>query len=164
MNKKIINSKMEILKDFFHIDNNYIKNLLNNEKITEKFDFSNLTIVEILKLTRNLNLSLAVLEEIFCKQDFDEQGLKEKLTLFKTNGIVRKVDELGRVVLPVEQRNFLKVLEKDTMEISLDFLGNFLIKPQKRCISCGRTEDLTKINELYLCGNCITHCNNDRNS
>lgn len=164
MNDKSINLKMEVLKDFFHIDNNYIKTVLNNEKITEKFDFSQLTIVEILKLTRKLNLSLAVLEEIFCKQDYDEKGLKEKLLLFKTNGILRKVDELGRVVLPVEQRNYLNVLEKDTMEISLDFLGNFIIKPQKRCISCGRIEALTKINEIYLCENCIIHSNSKRKS
>lgn len=46
------------------------------------------------------------------------------------------------------------------MEISLDFLGNFVIKPQKRCISCGRIEDLRKINEIYLCENCIEFSNN----
>lgn len=164
MNNKSINLKMEILKDFFHIDNNYIKNVLNNEKITEKFDFSKLTIVEVLKLTRKLNLSLAVLEEIFCKQIYDEESLKEKLLLFKSNGILRRVDELGRVVLPVEQRNFLNILEKDAVEISLDFLGNFIIKPQKKCISCGMVEDLTKINEIYICENCIAYSNNSKNS
>lgn len=162
MNNKSINLKMEILKNFFHIDNNYIKNVLNNEKITEEFDFSKLTIVEILKLTRKLNLSLAVLEEVFCKQSYDEKRLKEKLLVFKSNGILRKVDELGRIVLPIEQRNFVNLLEKDTVEISLDFLGNFIIKPQKKCISCGKIEDLTKINEIYICKNCITSSNNSK--
>lgn len=163
MNNDSINLKMKVLKDFFHIDNNYIKNVLNNEEITEAFDFSNLTIVEILRLARKLNLSLAVLEEIFCKQSYDKKRLKEKLLLFKANGILRRVDELGRVVLPMEQRDFLKVVEKDTMEISLDFLGNFIIKPQKKCISCGKMEDLTKINEIYICENCIASSNNSKN-
>ncbi|CAM5212588.1 AbrB family transcriptional regulator OS=Ureibacillus acetophenoni OX=614649 GN=SAMN05877842_12313 PE=4 SV=1 [Ureibacillus acetophenoni] len=38
----------------------------------------------------------------------------------KSTGIVRKVDELGRVVIPIELRRTLGIAEKDTLEIYVD--------------------------------------------
>ena len=43
----------------------------------------------------------------------------------KSTGIVRKVDELGRIVLPIELRRTLNVAERDSMEIFVD--GNSII-------------------------------------
>ena len=47
----------------------------------------------------------------------------------KSTGIVRKVDELGRVVLPIELRRTLDIAEKDSLEIYVD--GDTIIL--KRC-------------------------------
>ncbi|MCI8640421.1 MAG: hypothetical protein HFJ59_00880 [Clostridia bacterium] len=54
------------------------------------------------------------------------------------------MDELGTVVLPLEQRDYLTVVEKDVMEISLDFLGNFVIKPQKNVLVVVELKTLEK--------------------
>lgn len=152
MNSEIINKKMEIVKDFFNISNGDIAKIVENKKITKNYDFSKLSIFEVLKLSRKLNLSLDVLEDIFCVENCE--NLEKILKMYRATGLVRLVDELGRVVLPAEQRNFLKVLERDPVEISLDFNGNFVIKPFKKCIACGRNENIIQINEIYLCDIC----------
>ena len=69
MNKAVINQKMEIVKDFFKIDNKDISKMLNRKETVTEFNFGNLNIQELLTLTRALNLSLDVLEEIFCSKD-----------------------------------------------------------------------------------------------
>ena len=157
MNKTVVNKKMEIVKKFFHISNNDINIMLERNVISEESNFVNLKIEDILKLTRKLNLSLDILEEIFCTMDTNTYSLAQKLRIYRTQGIVRKIDDLGRIVLPMEQRNFLHILEKDPLEVTLDFNGNFLLKPGKKCITCGRLEDIIEINEMYLCEHCLNN-------
>ncbi|MEB4860804.1 MULTISPECIES: AbrB/MazE/SpoVT family DNA-binding domain-containing protein [Priestia] len=57
----------------------------------------------------------------------------------KSTGIVRKVDELGRVVIPVELRKVLSIKEKDPIEIFVDgdhiILKNYI--PHNKCIITG---------------------------
>jgi transcriptional pleiotropic regulator of transition state genes len=69
----------------------------------------------------------------------------------KTTGIVRKVDELGRVVIPVELRKVLTIKEKDPVEIFVD--GNHIIlqkyKAQNECIITG---EVTSQNREYAKG------------
>lgn len=61
----------------------------------------------------------------------------------KSTGIVRKVDELGRVVIPMEIRRNLGINEKDPMEIFID--GDQIIlkkyKPNKACFVTGEVRD-----------------------
>ena len=54
----------------------------------------------------------------------------------KSTGIVRRVDELGRIVLPIEMRRTLDIAEKDALEIYVD--GNHIIlkKYEPACIFC----------------------------
>ena len=52
----------------------------------------------------------------------------------KTTGIVRRVDELGRVVLPIELRRTLDIAERDELEICLDEDKIFLNKLESACI------------------------------
>ena len=47
-------------------------------------------------------------------------GYKERMVNLKSTGIVRKVDELGRIVLPIELRRTLDIAEKDSLEIYMD--------------------------------------------
>ena len=155
MNKNTVNLKMETIKAFFNLDNNKISNMLDNKIITKEYDFSKLKIQDVIKITRELSLSLDVLEEIFCNQDDSLRNLNEKLELNRTQGILRKVDELGRIVIPMEFRNFLNILEKEQLGISIDFSGNLILKPQKKCAACGRKKDIINVNDFYLCKNCI---------
>ena len=54
----------------------------------------------------------------------------------KSTGIVRKVDELGRIVLPIELRRTLDIAEKDSLEIYVDDDSIILRKYQPACIFC----------------------------
>ena len=54
----------------------------------------------------------------------------------KSTGIVRKVDELGRVVLPIELRRTLDIAEKDALEIYVDESSIILKKYEPACIFC----------------------------
>ena len=73
----------------------------------------------------------------------------------KTTGIVRKVDELGRVVLPVELRRTLNIEEKDPLEISLDGDKVILRKYHAACIFCGNAKDVVTYQEKRICRNCL---------
>lgn len=60
----------------------------------------------------------------------------------KATGIVRKVDELGRVVLPIELRRTMGIAEKDAIEIYVDDERIILKKYEPACIFTGSAEDL----------------------
>ena len=55
----------------------------------------------------------------------------------KSTGIVRKVDELGRIVLPIELRRTLDIAEKDSIEIYVDGSSIILKKYEPTCVFCG---------------------------
>ena len=70
----------------------------------------------------------------------------------KSTGIVRKVDELGRIVLPIELRRTLGIEEKDRIEIFVDGESIILRKYQPACIFCDNAKDIINYkgkNELY---------------
>ena len=56
----------------------------------------------------------------------------------KSTGIVRQMDHLGRVVLPIELRRTLDIHEKDALEIYVDEDSIILKKYEPACIFCGR--------------------------
>ena len=60
----------------------------------------------------------------------------------KSTGIVRKVDELGRVVLPIELRRILNIKEKDSLEIFVDDEKVILKKYEPADIFTGAMDDL----------------------
>ncbi len=73
----------------------------------------------------------------------------------KSTGIVRKVDELGRVVLPIELRRSLDIEEKDALEIYVD--GNTIIlkKYEPDCIFCGNARDVINFKGKNICATCL---------
>lgn len=73
----------------------------------------------------------------------------------KSTGIIRKVDELGRVVLPVEMRRVLEIEERDAVEISMEDDKIVLRKHENSCVFCGSTEDLKSFKGKDVCSNCI---------
>ncbi|MBD5088178.1 MAG: AbrB/MazE/SpoVT family DNA-binding domain-containing protein [Clostridiales bacterium] len=60
----------------------------------------------------------------------------------KSTGIVRKLDELGRITLPIELRRTLNVSEKDALEIFVEKDQIILTKYEPTCIFTGETEEL----------------------
>lgn len=70
----------------------------------------------------------------------------------------RKIDELGRIVLPLEARTFLKIKERQTLDVYLDE-DTILLKPNKdvpACCICGEAEiQLKEVEHSTICNNCI---------
>ena len=71
----------------------------------------------------------------------------------KSTGIVRKVDELGRVVIPIEIRNKFDIAEKDPIEIYVDGSSIILKKYEPNCVFCGNTKNL--ISYKVVCSKCV---------
>lgn len=73
----------------------------------------------------------------------------------KSTGIVRKVDELGRIVLPIELRRTLDIAEKDSLEIYVDESAIILRKYEPACIFCGNAKGVENIKGKNICAACI---------
>ena len=78
----------------------------------------------------------------------------------KTSGIVRRMDELGRVVLPIEIRRSLDIEERDPIEISVDGDRIILKKYQQTCIFCANEQELLDYCGKRICKSCINKINN----
>lgn len=72
----------------------------------------------------------------------------------KSTGIVRKVDELGRVVIPIELRRTLGIEEKDALEIYVDD-DKIILKKYKPSMTCHITGDVSDDNELLAGGRLV---------
>ena len=73
----------------------------------------------------------------------------------KSTGIVRKVDELGRIVLPIEMRRTLDIAEKDTLEVYVEGDSIILRKYQDACVLCDSVRDLVSYKGRCVCQDCI---------
>ena len=73
----------------------------------------------------------------------------------KATGIVRPVDPLGRVVIPVELRRNLGIKTDDSLEVFVD--GDFIMlkKYEPACIFCGDAKDVENIRGKNVCRNCL---------
>ena len=78
----------------------------------------------------------------------------------KATGIVRNLDELGRIVIPKEIRKKLKIEQKDSIEIFIDGSSIVLKKFEENCIFCNGTKDLISFNEKLVCKKCLDKLNN----
>lgn len=77
------------------------------------------------------------------------------LFTMKSTGIVRKVDELGRIVLPIELRRTLDIAEKDAIEIYVDGESIILKKYEPTCIFCGDGRNVENYRGKNICANCM---------
>lgn len=75
----------------------------------------------------------------------------------KSTGIVRRVDELGRVVIPIELRNKFGIAEKDPIEIYVDGSNIVLKKFEPNCIFCGNSKKLVEYNGKQICNKCLSN-------
>ena len=73
----------------------------------------------------------------------------------KSTGIVRKVDELGRIVLPIELRRTLEIAERDSLEIYVEGFTIILKKYEPACIFCGDAKDVVNYKGRNICRTCL---------
>ena len=73
----------------------------------------------------------------------------------KSTGIVRKVDELGRIVLPIELRRTLEIAERDYLEIYVEGSTIILKKYEPACIFCGDAKDVVNYKGRNICKKCL---------
>lgn len=73
----------------------------------------------------------------------------------KSTGIVRKVDELGRIVIPIELRRTLDIGIKDSLEIYVEDDKVILKKYLPACIFCGSADDVSVVKGKNICAECL---------
>lgn len=73
----------------------------------------------------------------------------------KSTGIVRKIDDLGRMVIPIELRKTLNISKKDPMEIFVDGNKIILQKYEPGCEICGSMENIIQHEGHEICTDCI---------
>ena len=73
----------------------------------------------------------------------------------KSTGIVRKVDELGRIVLPIELRRTLDIAERDELEIYMANDHIILRKYEPTCVFCVSSLGLVAYHEKNICQDCL---------
>lgn len=79
----------------------------------------------------------------------------------KPTGIVRQVDKLGRIVLPIELRKTLNIEHKDAIEIFTDHNTVILRKYEPSCIFCGSVTNVTTYRGRNICPECIIRMQED---
>ena len=73
----------------------------------------------------------------------------------KTTGVVRQLDTLGRIVLPIELRRTMDLNVKDPVEIFVDGDSIVLRKQQTSCIFCGGAVSLNSFRGKSVCADCL---------
>ncbi len=80
----------------------------------------------------------------------------------KSTGMIRRVDELGRIVIPKEIRGKLEINEKDPIEIYVDGHSIVLKKFEENCVFCGSSRNLVKYKNKVICGKCLENLKNQK--
>lgn len=75
--------------------------------------------------------------------------------MVKATGIVRKIDELGRIVIPIELRRTLNIDVKDPLEIYVEGNNIILRKYEPTCVFCGDGKDVVRVRDKNVCRKCI---------
>ena len=73
----------------------------------------------------------------------------------KSTGIVRRIDELGRVVLPIELRRNLHISQGDALEIYVEADKIILRKCEPACVFCGSQENMQTFHGKCVCFPCL---------
>ena len=72
----------------------------------------------------------------------------------KSTGIIRKVDDLGRIVLPIELRRTLDIAERDELEIFMEDARIVLKKYEPACVFCSSEQGLISYRGKNICQEC----------
>lgn len=75
--------------------------------------------------------------------------------MLKSTGVVRKLDQLGIIVLPKELRRTLDIAEKDALEIYVDGEQIILKKYEPACVFCGDSREVVNYRGKNICKKCL---------
>ena len=78
----------------------------------------------------------------------------------KSTGIIRKIDELGRFVIPMEMRNKLDISSNHSLEIYVEGTTIMLKKYQPDCVFCGSSKNVTPYKGKNVCEKCLNEMKN----
>lgn len=78
----------------------------------------------------------------------------------KATGIIRRVDDLGRIVLPIEMRRALDIAVRDELEIYMDGDRIVLERFAPACVFCGATVRLISYHDKNVCKDCVENMRN----
>ncbi|MEE8601749.1 AbrB/MazE/SpoVT family DNA-binding domain-containing protein [Euzebya tangerina] len=70
-------------------------------------------------------------------------------------GVRRKVDDLGRIVIPASMRRVLGIIEGDELEVRLAGDTVSLAKPRTTCTFCDSPDDLSEVLNRPVCWSCV---------
>ncbi len=118
--------------------------IYNFDIYTKFVIFENIFLLYWLLITFLVILTLQDVETCF-KEEY----------IMKSTGVVRRVDELGRIVIPIELRRTLDIAEKDALEIYVDGEQIILKKYEPACIFCGDARDVVNYKGKNICKNCL---------
>ncbi|MRN53146.1 AbrB/MazE/SpoVT family DNA-binding domain-containing protein [Paenibacillus monticola] len=74
----------------------------------------------------------------------------------KPAGVVRKVDQLGRIVLPKSLRKRYQMNEGDPVEILVQGDHIILERYRPKCVFCGSIEGVSDYKDRFICSQCLT--------
>jgi transcriptional pleiotropic regulator of transition state genes len=75
------------------------------------------------------------------------------------SGVARKIDQLGRVVIPVEMRKALRIEVGDLVMMTAEVDRITLEKVEQRCVFCGSTDQLRDFSRKVVCAACVEKLN-----
>ncbi|MGH2829870.1 MAG: AbrB/MazE/SpoVT family DNA-binding domain-containing protein [Actinomycetota bacterium] len=73
----------------------------------------------------------------------------------RSTGVSRKVDDLGRIVLPAELRKSFDLREGDHVDISVEEDRIILSKRRSSCTFCGQANGLRSFRDHHVCATCL---------
>lgn len=73
----------------------------------------------------------------------------------KTGGVIRKIDRLGRIVIPKSMCNALCIKTDDELDITMEGERIILQKCRNGCVFCGGNDKLVVFNGRKVCGTCV---------
>lgn len=73
----------------------------------------------------------------------------------KSTGMVRKIDDLGRIVIPIEIRSNMDIKNRDALEIFVDGDKIILSKYEPACLFCGNADNVVYFKGKLICSECL---------
>jgi transcriptional pleiotropic regulator of transition state genes len=73
----------------------------------------------------------------------------------KSTGIVRRIDDLGRIVVPMELRRTLGIGDRDALEVYVEGSAIVLKKYEPACLFCGDARDVINYRGHNICKQCL---------
>jgi transcriptional pleiotropic regulator of transition state genes len=98
---------------------------------------------------------LSAADEREVRKTADERMKTSVKTSMKATGIVRKIDDLGRIVLPIELRRTLGISDRDSLEIYVDQNSIVLRKYEPACVFCASSANVMAYKDKNICADCL---------